>query len=58
MAQLKEAYVKFGNGLFEEVLQDFHNILHTVPFVVVPSKTEAQELKDLVSICRECVFVG
>ena len=51
------SYVKFGKGAFDEVLQDFQSIVHSIPFVVVPDKSEAQELKDLLAICRECVVV-
>mgnify|MGYP000733877840 FL=1 len=55
VAKLKESYVKFGNGLFEEVLNDFESIVHAIPFVVVPTKSEAQELKELLGICREYI---
>jgi coatomer protein complex subunit alpha (xenin) len=51
--KLKDAYTKFGEGLFEDVRIELNNIMHAIPFVVVASRTEAQELKDLLSVCRE-----
>lgn len=55
VSALKEAYTKFGNGLFEDVLRDFQDIVHSIPFVVVPTKSEAMELKELLGICREYI---
>merc|ERR1711871_1028104 len=55
VAILTDAYSKFGRGQFDDVLQDFQRILHSIPFVVVSTKSEAQELKELLTICREYI---
>ncbi|KAE9448255.1 hypothetical protein C3L33_19823, partial [Rhododendron williamsianum] len=51
--KLKAAYKSTTAGKFTEALRLFLNILHTIPFVVVESRRDVDEVKDLVVIVRE-----
>jgi len=51
--KLKGAYKSTFGGKFEEALQQFTSILHQLTVVVVQTKKEAAEAKELVNICRE-----
>jgi len=50
---LKSAYRATTGGKFSEALSIFYNILHSLLFIVVDSKKEANEAKELLGICRE-----
>lgn len=54
--KLKAAYKSTTAGKFTEALRLFLNILHTIPFVVVESRRDVDEVKDLVVIVREYVL--
>ena len=51
---LKKAYKLFTDGKFSAALQAFNQMLLTIPLVVVTSRKEVDEVKELISICR-CV---
>jgi coatomer protein complex subunit alpha (xenin) len=52
---LKAAYKSFtaGPSKFTEALQLFTTILHSLLFVIVDSKKEIAEVKELIGLCRE-----
>lgn len=50
---LKKAYKLFTDGKFSAALQAFNQMLWTIPLVVVTSRKEVDEVKELISICRE-----
>ena len=49
---LKKAYKLFTDGKFSNALQAFNQMLWTIPLVVVASRKEVDEVKELVIICR------
>ena len=49
---LKKAYKLFTDGKFSAALQAFNQMLWTIPLVVVTSRKEVDEVKELISICR------
>lgn len=49
---LKRAYKLFTEGKFTAALQAFNQMLWTIPMVVVSSRKEVDEVKELVTICR------
>eukprot|EP00752_Nemacystus_decipiens_P007324 g6553.t1 len=53
--RLKAAYKAFTMGSFAESRQEFDFILRAVPLVVGETRAEGNELKELLSICREYV---
>jgi len=61
---LKKAYVAVGNCLggadskkqaLSEAIQNFVNILHIIPLIVVDKKEQVQEVLQLIEICREYI---
>ncbi|KAI7840084.1 hypothetical protein COHA_006214 [Chlorella ohadii] len=53
LEQLKKAYRTVTEGKFSEALRLFNAILHIVPLLVVASRKEADEMRELVSIARD-----
>ncbi|GBG90440.1 hypothetical protein CBR_g50687 [Chara braunii] len=53
--RLKVAYKSTTDGKFTEALKVFLSILHTIPLVVVDSRREVDEVKELLGIAREYV---
>lgn len=51
--KLKAAYKTTTEGKFTEALKLFLNILHTIPLVVVDSRKEVDEVKELLGIAKE-----
>jgi len=51
--QLSEAYRTFTNGKFNEAMTLFECILFALPLVVANTRNEANEIKELIGICRE-----
>lgn len=49
---LKKAYKLFTDGKFSNALQAFNQMLWTIPLVVVSSRKEVDEVKELITICR------
>ena len=49
---LKKAYKLFTDGKFSAALQAFNQMLWTIPLVVVASRQEVDEVKELITICR------
>ncbi len=49
---LKKAYKLFTDGKFSNALQAFNQMLWTIPLVVVTSRKEVDEVKELLTICR------
>ncbi|KAK8916963.1 Coatomer subunit alpha-3 [Platanthera zijinensis] len=54
--KLKSAYRATTEGKFSEALRQFLNILHTIPLVVVDSRRELDEVKELIEIAKEYVL--
>ena len=54
---LKSAYKSFavGPSKFTEALQLFTSILHSLLFIIVDSKKEIAEVKELIGLCREYI---
>ncbi len=54
VSQLQEAYINFQKGKFPEAMLSFQAILQAIPLIVV-SRGEVVEVKELLAICREYV---
>ncbi|WOL05641.1 coatomer subunit alpha-1-like [Canna indica] len=54
--KLKAAYRATTEGKFPEALRQFLNILHTIPLLVVDSRREVDEVKELIEIAKEYVL--
>eukprot|EP00250_Pteridium_aquilinum_P020114 c24708_g1_i4 orf=186-3830(-) len=54
--KLKQAYRVTTEGKFTEALKLFLGILHMIPLLVVDTRKEVDEVKELVSICKEYVL--
>ncbi|GJN09183.1 hypothetical protein PR202_ga27165 [Eleusine coracana subsp. coracana] len=54
--RLKAAYKATMGGKFPEALRQFLNILHAIPLIVVDSRKEVDEVKELIEIVREYVL--
>ncbi|KAF5951481.1 hypothetical protein HYC85_009425 [Camellia sinensis] len=54
--KLKAAYKATTSGKFTEALRLFISILHTIPLVVVESRREVDEVKELIIIVKEYVL--
>ena len=55
---LKKAYKLFTDGKFSNALQAFNQMLWTIPLVVVTSRKEVDEVKELLTICRSAVHTN
>eukprot|EP01125_Pyxidicula_operculata_P014109 TRINITY_DN4687_c0_g1_i1.p1 TRINITY_DN4687_c0_g1~~TRINITY_DN4687_c0_g1_i1.p1 ORF type:complete len:1292 (-),score=383.08 TRINITY_DN4687_c0_g1_i1:315-4190(-) len=51
--KLSNAYRAVTNGQFTEAKVLFESILHSIPLVVAQSRSEANEMKEIVGICKE-----
>ncbi len=49
---LKKAYKLFTDGKFSNALQAVNQMLWTIPLVVVSTRKEVDEVKELITICR------
>lgn len=54
--QLKRAYKLTTEGKFAEALKGFTAIVHAIPLVVVESRREVDEVKELMTIAKEYVL--
>ncbi|KAJ3697227.1 hypothetical protein LUZ61_000932 [Rhynchospora tenuis] len=54
--KLKAAYRATTEGKFPEALRQFMSILHTIPLLVVDSRREVDEVKELIDIAKEYVL--
>ncbi|KAL7598916.1 hypothetical protein Lser_V15G21773 [Lactuca serriola] len=54
--KLKSGYKATTTGKFTEALRVFLNILHTIPLIVVESRREVDEVKELIIIVKEYVL--
>lgn len=54
--KLKVAYKSTTDGKFSDALKIFRTILHTIPLIVVESRQEVDEVKELIDISREYVL--
>jgi coatomer subunit alpha len=54
--RLKAAYKATTEGRFPEALRQFLSILHTIPVIVVDSRREVDEVKELIEIVREYIL--
>lgn len=52
---LTKAYKLFTEGKFSNALQAFNQVLWTIPLVVVSSRREVDEVKELITICRSVI---
>lgn len=55
---LKKAYKLFTDGKFSNALQAFNQMLWTIPLVVVSSRKEVDEVKELLTICRSAAHTN
>lgn len=53
LEQLKQAYRAFTNAQFSECKDALENILSTIPLVSVSTRTETNDLKELLDVSRE-----
>jgi coatomer subunit alpha len=53
LEQLKLAYRAFTAGQFSDCQSSLEHILHSIPLVVVPSRTASNDVKELLEVCRE-----
>ena len=53
--RLKGAYTFVTGGKFQEALEQFLAIVATIPVVLVDTRQQVKELKELLGICREYV---
>lgn len=54
--KLKASYKATTTGKFSEALRLFLSILHTIPLIVVDSRREVDEVKELITIVKEYVL--
>ncbi|KAJ8762252.1 hypothetical protein K2173_007408 [Erythroxylum novogranatense] len=54
--RLKAGYKATTSGKFTEALRQFLSILHTIPLIVVDSRREVDEVKELIIIVKEYVL--
>uniref|UniRef100_A0A2P2IV55 Coatomer subunit alpha n=2 Tax=Rhizophora mucronata TaxID=61149 RepID=A0A2P2IV55_RHIMU len=54
--RLKVGYKATTSGKFTEALRHFLSILHTIPLIVVDSRREVDEVKELIIIVKEYVL--
>ncbi|CAN6480928.1 unnamed protein product [Victoria cruziana] len=54
--KLRSAYKATTDGKFSEALRIFLNILHSIPLIVVESRREVDEVKELIVIAKEYVL--
>merc|ERR1719247_3592689 len=52
---LKAAYKLFQGGKFEDAKAAFQNIMTSIPLLVVDTRQEVSEVKELLAICREYI---
>ena len=53
LAQLKNVYRSFTGGQFAECETFLMDIISSIPLVVANSRTETNDIKELLSVCRE-----
>lgn len=53
--KLKAGYKATTSGKFKDALQNFLSILHTIPLIVVESRREVDEVKELIVIVKDYV---
>ena len=54
--KLKAGYKSTTGGKFTDALRTFVNILHTIPLIVVESRREVDDVKELIVIVKEYVL--
>ncbi|GKV24127.1 hypothetical protein SLEP1_g33778 [Rubroshorea leprosula] len=54
--KLRAGYKATTSGKFRDAVQLFHSILHTIPLIVVESRREVDEVKELIIIVKEYVL--
>ena len=52
---LKAGYRYFHKGKFDDARKSFDSIVHSIPLVVVDTRSEEMEVKQLLDICREYI---
>jgi coatomer subunit alpha len=50
--QLKKAYASVTAGKFSDALRQFTALLHTLPLVVVETRKEVDDVKELITIAK------
>lgn len=55
LEDLKSAYRSFTAAQFAECEVYLENILHTIPLIVVQNKSESNDIKELLEVCREYI---
>eukprot|EP01047_Picozoa_sp_COSAG01_P027075 COSAG01_NODE_1772_length_9263_cov_93.070930_3_plen_1231_part_00 len=54
-ARVKVGYQHFQKGKFLEVEKSFRQILQSIPLVVVDTRQQVAEVKEMINICREYI---
>ncbi|KAL8059123.1 hypothetical protein ABFX02_03G066400 [Erythranthe guttata] len=54
--KLKAGYKATTSGKFSEALRHFSTILHTIPLIVVETRREVDEVKELILVAKEYVL--
>eukprot|EP00798_Chlamydomonas_sp_ICE-L_P024535 gene24536-10140_t len=53
---LKSSYKLVTEGKFADALKSFTRVLHTIPLTVVETRKEVDDVKELISICKEYII--
>lgn len=53
LESLKSAYRAFTSAQFAECQTNLENIMHSIPLVIAVARTETNDLKELLDVCRE-----
>lgn len=56
LAKLKEGYRLFNANKPIEATEVFTNLLHSIPLLVVESRSDAEEAQQMIQICREYIL--
>eukprot|EP00595_Chromulina_sp_UTEXLB2642_P000193 CAMPEP_0196762362 /NCGR_PEP_ID=MMETSP1095-20130614/1773_1 /TAXON_ID=96789 ORGANISM="Chromulina nebulosa, Strain UTEXLB2642" /NCGR_SAMPLE_ID=MMETSP1095 /ASSEMBLY_ACC=CAM_ASM_000446 /LENGTH=444 /DNA_ID=CAMNT_0042113041 /DNA_START=2221 /DNA_END=3556 /DNA_ORIENTATION=+ len=55
LEMLKQAYKSFTSAQFQECKDLLETILHTIPLTYAPTRTESNDLKELIDVSREYI---
>lgn len=55
VTSIKMGYKFFQGGKFNDSMNTFADVLKKIPFVVTESRSEANEMKEMLEICREYI---
>ena len=52
---IRQGYKLFQTGKFNDAKNSFSAVLHTIPLTVTDNRNDANEMKEMVEICREYI---